>query len=34
MVLYLVITLGAHFSYGFTLGAVFDYLGDRPETLV
>ncbi|NHN61350.1 MULTISPECIES: DUF6789 family protein [Halorussus] len=34
MALYLVLTLGAHFSYGFTLGAVFDYLGDRPETLV
>ncbi|WP_238392178.1 DUF6789 family protein [Halorussus amylolyticus] len=34
LVLYLVLTLGAHFSYGFTLGAVFDYLGDRPDTLV
>jgi len=34
MVLYLGLTLGAHFSYGFTLGAVFDYLGDRPDTLV
>ena len=34
LVLYLLLTLGAHFSYGFTLGAVFDYLGDRPETLV
>jgi hypothetical protein len=34
MFLYLVLTLGAHFSYGFTLGAVFDYLGDRPETIV
>jgi hypothetical protein len=34
MVLYLVLTLGAHFAYGFSLGAVFDYLGDRPETLV
>ncbi|UPV76531.1 hypothetical protein M0R89_18535 (plasmid) [Halorussus limi] len=34
MVLYLALTLGAHFSYGFTLGAVFDYLGDRPQTLV
>ncbi|MFC4451519.1 DUF6789 family protein [Halorussus aquaticus] len=34
MLLYLVLTLGAHFSYGFTLGAVFDYLGNRPETLV
>ena len=34
LVLYLVLTLGAHFSYGFTLGAVFDYLGDRPDTIV
>ncbi|WP_137286178.1 DUF6789 family protein [Halorussus salinisoli] len=34
MILYLVLTLGAHFSYGFTLGAVFDYLGNRPDTLV
>jgi hypothetical protein len=34
LLLYLVLTLGAHFSYGFTLGAVFDYLGNRPETLV
>ncbi|WP_135806577.1 DUF6789 family protein [Halorussus marinus] len=34
LVLYLVVTLGAHFSYGFTLGAVFDYLGNRPSTLV
>jgi hypothetical protein len=34
LVLYLVLTLGAHFSYGFTLGAVFDYLGNRPSTLV
>ncbi|WP_135854240.1 DUF6789 family protein [Halorussus salinus] len=34
LVLYLLFTLGGHFAYGFTLGAVFDYLGDRPETLV
>ena len=34
MMLYFVLTLGAHFSYGFTLGAVFDYLGNRPDTLV
>jgi len=34
LILYVVLTLGAHFSYGFTLGAVFDYLGNRPETLV
>lgn len=34
LALYLALTLGAHFSYGFTLGAVFDYLGDRPDTLV
>lgn len=33
-VLYAVITLLAHWSYGFTLGAVFDYLTDRPDTLV
>jgi len=28
------LTLIAHFSYGFTLGAVFDYFTDRPETLI
>lgn len=33
-VLYAVVTLLAHWSYGFTLGAVFDYLTDRPDTLV
>lgn len=32
--LYLLLTLGAHVAYGFTLGAVFDYLSDRPDTLV
>lgn len=34
LVLYLVLTFVAHLAYGFTLGAVFDYLGNRPETLV
>ena len=34
LVLYVVLTFIAHLSYGFTLGAVFDYLGDRPESLV
>ena len=34
LVLYLVLTLIAHFSYGFSLGAVFDYFTDRPDTLV
>lgn len=32
--LYAVLTLIAHLAYGFTLGSVFDYLSDRPETLV
>jgi hypothetical protein len=32
--LYLVLTLLAHFAYGFALGAVFDYLSKRPTTLV
>jgi hypothetical protein len=32
--IYLVTTLVAHWVYGFGLGAVFDYLGNRPETLV
>ncbi len=31
---YLVTTLVAHWVYGFGLGSVFDYLGNRPETLV
>lgn len=31
---YLVSTLVAHWAYGFGLGAVFDYLGNRPDTLV
>jgi hypothetical protein len=34
LVAYLVLTLIAHFSYGFTLGAVFDYFTNRPDTLV
>jgi len=34
LVLYAVLTLLANLAYGFTLGAVFDYLSDRPETLV
>ncbi|MFB6142489.1 MAG: DUF6789 family protein [Halorientalis sp.] len=34
LALYAVLTLIAHFAYGFTLGSVFDYLSDRPETLV
>jgi hypothetical protein len=34
LALYAVLTLIAHFAYGFTLGAVFDYLSDRPDTLV
>lgn len=34
LVAYLVITLFAHVFYGFTLGAVFDYFSNRPETLV
>lgn len=34
LVLYAVLTLMSHFAYGFTLGAVFDYLSDRPDTLV
>lgn len=34
LVLYAVLTLLAHFAYGFSLGAVFDYLSGRPDTLV
>lgn len=34
LALYAVLTLLSHFAYGFTLGAVFDYLSDRPDTLV
>ncbi|WP_266079931.1 DUF6789 family protein [Haladaptatus caseinilyticus] len=34
LALYLVLTLIAHFAYGFALGAVFDYLSNRSTTLV
>lgn len=34
LVFYVVLTFFSHVFYGFTLGAVFDYLGDRPESLV
>jgi len=34
LVVYLALTLLAHFAYGFSLGAVFDYLSKRPTTLV
>lgn len=34
LALYLVITLFAHFFYGFALGSVFDYFSTRPDTLV
>lgn len=34
LVLYAVLTLLAHVFYGFTLGSVYDYLGNRPTTLV
>lgn len=32
--LYLVLTLVGHWAYGFGLGAVFEYLTTRPESLV
>lgn len=34
LVLYLVLTLVAHWVYGVSLGLVFDYLSDRPDSLV
>jgi hypothetical protein len=34
LALYAILTLIAHFAYGFTLGSVFDYFSDRPETIV
>jgi hypothetical protein len=34
LALYVVITLVAHLVYGFSMGSVFDYLSDRPRTLV
>jgi hypothetical protein len=34
LAVYVVLSLVAHLVYGFSMGSVFDYLGDRPETLV
>jgi hypothetical protein len=34
LALYLVFTLLAHLVYGFGLGVVFEYLADRPDSLV
>lgn len=34
LAIYAVVTLLAHVFYGFTLGSVFDYLSNRPTTLV
>ncbi len=34
LVLYLGLTLIAHWAYGFGLGAVFDYFASRPDTIV
>lgn len=34
LVLYAIVTFLAHVFYGFTLGSVFDYLSNRPTTLV
>jgi hypothetical protein len=34
LALYAAVTLLAHLAYGFGMGSVFDYLGERPETLV
>jgi hypothetical protein len=34
LVVYLVLTLVAHWVYGACLGFVFDYLSERPDTLV
>lgn len=34
MVLYLVLVLVGHLTYGFALGSVFDYLSNRPDTLI
>ncbi|MFC7131736.1 MULTISPECIES: DUF6789 family protein [Salinibaculum] len=34
LVLYLVLTLVAHWVYGASLGLVFSYLSERPDTLV
>jgi hypothetical protein len=34
LVIYLVLTLVAHWVYGVSLGLVFEYLSERPDTLV
>ena len=34
LAIYLAVTLIGHVGYGFTLGAVFDYFSNRPDTLV
>jgi hypothetical protein len=34
LALYVLVTLVAHLVYGFSMGSVFDYLADRPQTLV
>jgi hypothetical protein len=34
LAIYLFFTLVGHLAYGFSLGAVFDYLSERPDTLV
>lgn len=34
LVVYLVLTLVAHWVYGFSLGRVFEYLATRPDSLV
>ncbi|MFB6205860.1 MAG: DUF6789 family protein [Haloglomus sp.] len=34
LALYVLVTFIAHLVYGFAMGSVFDYLGDRPDTLV
>jgi hypothetical protein len=34
LVLYLLFSFVGHLGYGFALGSVFDYLSERPETLV
>lgn len=34
LAIYLVVTFFGHVFYGFTLGSVFDYFSNRPDTLV
>ena len=34
LVVYVVLTFLGHLAYGFSLGSVFDYLSNRPSTLV